>query len=78
MNAEPTYEETVRPGNGAGWWQGHDIALKADAGLYPSDAEAVAPQSVREALIGIAERGYVPGRTHPHRPWWDRMFPGVA
>jgi hypothetical protein len=24
MNAEPTYEETVRPGNGAGWWQGHE------------------------------------------------------
>jgi hypothetical protein len=42
------------------------------------EAEAVAPQPVREALIGIAERGYVPGRTHPHRSWWDRMFPSVA
>jgi predicted nucleic acid-binding protein len=40
------------------------------------DAEAVAPDHVREALIGITERGYVPGRTHPHRPWWDRMFRG--
>jgi hypothetical protein len=42
------------------------------------DTEAVPPHSVREALIGIAERGYIPSRTHPHRPWWDRMFLGVA
>jgi predicted nucleic acid-binding protein len=42
------------------------------------EAESMAPQPVREALIGIAERGYVPGRTHPHRHWWDQMFPGMA
>jgi hypothetical protein len=42
------------------------------------DAEAAPPLAVREALIGIAERGYIPGRTHPHRLWWDRMFLGEA
>jgi hypothetical protein len=42
------------------------------------DAEAVASHPVREALIGIAERGYVPGKTHPHRLWWDQMFFGVT
>ena len=41
------------------------------------DAEPVPLPSVREALIGIAERGYVPSRTHPHRAWWDQMFMGV-
>jgi predicted nucleic acid-binding protein len=42
------------------------------------DAEAVPPQSVREVLISIAERGYIPSRTHPHRPWWEQMFLGVV
>jgi hypothetical protein len=32
MNAEPTYEETVRPGNGAGWWQGHEAWSNLCAG----------------------------------------------
>jgi hypothetical protein len=40
------------------------------------DAEAVTPDTVREALVGIAERGYVPGKTHPHRSWWDRIVLG--
>src|SRR5918998_1746088 len=32
MNAEPTYEETVRSGNGAGWWQGHEAWSNLCAG----------------------------------------------
>ena len=32
MNGEPTYEETVRPGNGAGWWQGHEAWSNLCAG----------------------------------------------
>jgi hypothetical protein len=32
MNAEPTYEHTVRPGNGAGWWQGHEAWSNLCAG----------------------------------------------
>jgi hypothetical protein len=42
------------------------------------DAEPIAPDHVREALIGIADRGYVPGKTHSLRAWWDRMFRGEA
>ena len=41
------------------------------------NAEAVPPDRVRAALIGIAARGYVPSGTHPHRIWWDRLFLGV-
>ena len=32
MNGEPTYEETVRPGTGAGWWQGHEAWSNLCAG----------------------------------------------
>jgi hypothetical protein len=41
------------------------------------DARGVPPQSVRETLIGIAERGYVPGKTHRHWHWWDGVFRGL-
>lgn len=40
--------------------------------------ETGAPQfEVRSALIGIAERGYVPNKGHPQRPWWDSLFGGA-
>jgi uncharacterized protein DUF4038/uncharacterized protein DUF5060 len=32
MNGEPTYEQTVRRGNGAGWWQGHEAWSNLCAG----------------------------------------------
>jgi hypothetical protein len=31
-NGEPTYEEIGRPGNGAGWWQGHEAWCNLTAG----------------------------------------------
>jgi predicted nucleic acid-binding protein len=31
---------------------------------------AASPDEIREVLTAIADRGYVPGRHHPHWPWW--------
>lgn len=42
-----------------------------------ADVVVVPSLIVREALIGIAERGYAPGGTHRHRLWWDQVFLGV-
>lgn len=39
-----------------------------------ADATAAPVIHVRDVLLGIADRGYIPGATHIHRSWWDQLL----
>lgn len=56
------------------------VRLRPTLNLIKAWADAVGaePDSLREVLALIDERGYQPAKNHPYRQWWDAIRRGNA
>lgn len=57
---------------------GNQISIVGTLELIRAWADAVTPPAtlIREVLVAIEHRGYMPGLDHPHRAWWDQILGG--
>ena len=55
---------------------GHRLPTVSTLDLIRHWADMTSPSQtqIRDALLGIVDRGYIPSPNHAHRPWWDLVL----